>query len=101
MNTLQKRRLLHARRTKRKKGMPILLTAVLSLAALGSVCLAAGVGAMFIVYQSFAEACPHRGEAAADESGSQRSRPARSPGAPTNPDLQLLNRCRSTTSPRT
>ncbi|HEX6030602.1 MAG TPA: transglycosylase domain-containing protein, partial [Tepidiformaceae bacterium] len=93
MNTLQKRRLLHARRTKRKKGMPVLLTAALSLAALGSVCLAAGVGAMFIVYQSFAEGyVPIEDKLRQTNVGLTEiyDRHGEALGALTNPDAQLL-----------
>ena len=55
MDSLHKRRLLHARRTRRKKGMPWWLTALLGMAILGSVGAAAAIGALFITYQAYAD----------------------------------------------
>ena len=55
MNNLQKRRLLHTRRTKRKKGLPWWLIGLLSIAVLGSVVAVAGIGAVFVTYQAYAD----------------------------------------------
>jgi hypothetical protein len=55
MNALQKRRLLHTRRTRRSKGIPWWLTGLLSLAVLGSLSAVGGVGALMATYQAYAE----------------------------------------------
>src|SRR5690606_17801168 len=56
MNSWQKRRLVHQRRTARRRSPArILLAIALALGALGSICAAAGLGALFVVYQSYAK----------------------------------------------
>jgi membrane peptidoglycan carboxypeptidase len=56
MNSWQKRRLLNERRTQRRRSpMRIVIAGVLALAALGAICAAAGLGALFFVYQSYAK----------------------------------------------
>jgi len=56
MNSWQKRKLLHQRRTARRRSPArILLAIALALGALGSIGAAAGLGALFIVYQSYAK----------------------------------------------
>ncbi|MGH2633986.1 MAG: transglycosylase domain-containing protein, partial [Tepidiformaceae bacterium] len=55
MNTLQKRRRLRVRRENAHRGRPWLLIALLSLLGLGSLCAAAGVGSLFVVYNTYAK----------------------------------------------
>ncbi|MBI5947665.1 MAG: transglycosylase domain-containing protein [Chloroflexi bacterium] len=55
MNSVYKRRLLRARSQRRRGGMPWWLTGLLALFALGSICAAAAIGAVFAVYQSYAK----------------------------------------------
>ena len=56
MNTHQKRRLLSQRRNTKPKGkaVPILIYLTLSLGVLGSAAVAAGLGGLFFVYNSYA-----------------------------------------------
>ena len=57
MNTIQKRQLLHARRTHKKKSSigRILIILVLSMATLGVVSAAVAVGSLYEVYQNYAD----------------------------------------------
>lgn len=58
MNGWQKRRLLQDRRRERRNGggaLRLVLAGLLGIASLGAICAAAGLGAMFYVYQSYAK----------------------------------------------
>ena len=93
MNSLQKRRLLRTRRTKRKKGMPWWLTAALALAVLGSIAFVVGVGALFATYQAFADDyVPIEEKLRQTNIGLTEiyDRNGELLGALTNPDAQLL-----------
>jgi membrane peptidoglycan carboxypeptidase len=93
MNTIHKRRLLNTRRTRRKKGIPWWLTALLGLAILGSVGAVAGVGALFITYQAYADDyVPIEEKLRQSNVGLTEiyDRTGIELGALTNPDAQLL-----------
>ncbi len=93
MNNLQKRRLLHARRTKRKSGLPWWLIAVIGMAALGSIAAVAGVGAVFVTYQVYADDyVPIEEKLRQTNIGLTEiyDRNGELLGALTNPDAQLL-----------
>ena len=93
MNNLQKRRLLHARRTRRKRGLPWWLIALMSMAVLGSVAFAAGIGAVFVTYQAYADDyVPIEEKLRQTNIGLTEiyDRNGELLGALTNPDAQLL-----------
>ncbi|MGH2607490.1 MAG: transglycosylase domain-containing protein [Tepidiformaceae bacterium] len=93
MNALQKRRLLNTRRTRRKKGIPWWLTGLLALAVLGSLSAVAGVGALMVTYQVYAEDyVPIEDKLRQTNVGLTEiyDRNGVELGALTNPDAQLL-----------
>jgi len=55
LNTVQKRRRLRARREASHGGRPWFLIALLTIGGLGSLCAAAGLGSLFVVYNSYAK----------------------------------------------
>ncbi len=102
MNTLQKRKLLKSRRELQHSGRPVWLIVLIVLAGLGSLSVAAGLGSIFAVYNSYAsdyvpiedklhqvnagltEIYDRGGPPNADGTGGVKL------GALTNPDSQLL-----------
>ncbi len=93
MNALQKRRLLNTRRMRRKKGIPWWLAGMLALAILGSLGGVAGIGALMITYQAYAEDyVPIEDKLRQSNVGLTEiyDRYGVELGALTNPDAQLL-----------
>jgi membrane peptidoglycan carboxypeptidase len=95
MNTIRKRRRLHARRTARKSNpLRMVLVSLLGLAAFGSIAAAAGIGALFVVYRSYAnDYVPIEDKLRQTQIGLTEiyDRNGIPLGALPNPDAQLLN----------
>lgn len=95
MNTNRKRRRLHARRTAtRGNPLRVALITLLGLAAFGSIAAAAGIGALFVVYRSYAnDYVPIEDKLRQTQIGLTEiyDRNGVPLGALPNPDAQLLN----------